>query len=416
MGGETGYPSPAPDPGMQPTLGEVAPMVGAAPTDISARFQAYLQAAQQAYAPLKAQAATRFEPSMAEKIMSFGLANVDAMQARKAYMQRLDEKSFELAKGLMQADAQAQRAGFQQQLALSNLQARMAGLTIQQQEAQLKALERQYQLQRNLEGDDYHRNTVPLPTPEQRAGYTDQGLTPVPDQRFPGRFRLQPIPGVRPGTKGEPVAPGSPLAEADPSLAGSPAAARGDMGTAALEAEKERRRASAAGAVEVEKRRAARRALGPAMIRQVNQMLGAVDLLPEGNSLAGQAGRITGLSGAYQRFERSRDTTGPDAEKRRLLSSGNLLIQQMYRLVAVGVATEQDVAPYKERLGNLLNGTREEAVNALTETKAYLENLLRDDEAGTTSTPTTTPTTSTTSTTTPTEGTTPGGIKFRVVQ
>lgn len=115
--------------------------------------------------------------------------------------------------------------------------------------------------------------------------------------------------------------------------------------------------------------------VGQPMLDQIDRMLDATLILPSGQDLAALGGSYTGTLGIRSRLKLRR-FAGKDTEELRTLRAGALLSQQMFRLVAVGVATEQDVAPYRERLSDLEGQTREEAQNHLLEARDFIANRL----------------------------------------
>jgi len=152
---------------------------------------------------------------------------------------------------------------------------------------------------------------------------------------------------------------------------------------------------------ELGKLSAARETLGNPTLALIDQMIEATKILPGG--IGGLAASKTGLTGAVNRFRLGTSSEGPTAEQLRTLRQGDLLIQQLYRLSAVGVATEQDVKPYADRLKGLEGMSEPEAKNRLLETRSYIISRLyggKDPTTGARST-TTTSGTSTTSTTMP---------------
>lgn len=124
-------------------------------------------------------------------------------------------------------------------------------------------------------------------------------------------------------------------------------------------------------AQELGKLAAAREQFGKPTLDLIDGMIGAArNQLPSG--LGGFLGSETGATGIFNRGRLALQSEGPASADLRKLRGGDLLIQQLYRLSAVGVATEQDVKPYADRLKGLEGMSAPEAENRLRETRDYI--------------------------------------------
>lgn len=132
------------------------------------------------------------------------------------------------------------------------------------------------------------------------------------------------------------------------------------------------------------KRKVAREAAGP-IKQQIQAAIDATDILPSGAKIGDLFKSVTGTTGLMNKIRAMR----PGQEKAymdklRILRSGSLLTQPMYRMVAPGVATEQDVAEFKRRLEGLDGMTAAEAKNYLLEIQQYVNDRTADitDDGG----------------------------------
>jgi hypothetical protein len=450
---------PAPAPVAGPTLGEVA--AAQAPPgeeDIESVFRRYLELTKRVNAPaLRQPLPPENRPGLLANVLTFGMAGLAHRDYERGYNAQIakqnaavEQDAAKQALGLVTQHMQGKRADV-------GLQMRLLALEAQLQQNQLTNLDREYRRRFGEEKEAFGR-TLPPPTEDQAAAAVDQGYQYVPSPEYPGRFELRPLRGggaaggaggagaevprgdVRPGTAYEPVTPESPLgralgpggggAEEPPTgvAAPAPAPAAAPKTTAQLRQERADAAAAAAArhteATESGKLAAMRKNVGEPMLKQVDMMLDATTMLPSGQTVGGILGSYTGYTGMRNRLRlRQEGGGGEDIQKLRALKSGDLLTQQMYRLVAVGVATEQDVKPYADRLRNLEGMTKEEATNALTQVRDFVRLRLYGEAGATTpstaaaptTTSPTTPSPTTTTTTLPRSGTTRGGVAFRIL-
>jgi hypothetical protein len=422
-----------------PTLGEVAAAQAppAEEEDVNTLFQQYLQLTQRVNAPaLRQPLPPESRPGLLANVLTFGMAGLAHRDYERGYNAQIakqnaavQQQAGEQALGLVREKMRGQRADL-------GLEMRLLGLKAQLQQNQLMELDRQYRRQ--------FGQTTPLPTEEQRAAGGDVGMVWTPDPNIPGRGRWAPRGGGAAlgggGTSYAPPAPESPLGQAlggeapaapePPAAEGAaPAAPAPPLLTSAQLRQRRADEAAAAAARRTEateggKLAAMRKNVGEPMLKQVDMMLDATTMLPSGQTIGGILGSYTGYTGMRNRLRlRQEGGGGEDIQKLRALKSGNLLTQQMYRLIAVGVATEKDIKPFEERLGNLEGMTKEEATNALTQVRDFIRLRLYGEAGATTpstaaaptTTSPTTPSPTTTTTTLPRSGTTRSGVAYRIL-
>jgi hypothetical protein len=281
----------------------------------------------------------------------------------------------------------------------------------------------------NREHDNAYQETIDAPTEDQLMMLRGQGKTVRPNRRFPNRYDVVPMGGggLGDGGGGYGEMPQGPGPDPNSPLGQDPAFRDGGAGSAALrppppsmpkpgedpldyvQRRRDEKTGSTARAKEIAKLGVKRQETQP-VLDYLDEMLKATDVLPSVDDMGAAASVYSGVSGARNWLTLRTETTGPRAEKLRLLRAGDILKQKLYRLDAVGVATEQDVKPYIQRLENNIWKGREGAYNSIKELRDYLKTRMdaaqsmidaeHPDPYGTTST-TTTPSTSTTSTTQP---------------
>jgi hypothetical protein len=371
------------------TLGQANPAAAAAPgaeqpsylTDFMQAFQAMQQIVQSAKRqPIQTPPMT--PGRIFKNFLSFG----GEAQATNNYVNQfntgvdwynrgLDVKAAELANQMVGHQAQAQA-----------LQGRlgMQGMGLQLQIERLKELVSHHNWQRDEAEVKRQIDAMRPPTPGQLESGAVLGR--VPDPTVPGGWRYE-QPGekpARPGTLGgQRAMPGSPAAAAglgEPEPGGgaegppSPLPGENPADTAARRRLWEKRTGAAATAQgKATGELAAKARETQPILDQLDAMLGATDILPSGKEPGGLAQSMTGISGVKNWMRLKRRTTGTDIEKLRTLRAGDQLIQKMYRLDAVGVATLQDVMPYAQRLqGNIWKG-REDAYNSIKEMRDFLQ-------------------------------------------
>jgi hypothetical protein len=443
-----------------PTLGEVAAAQAppAEEEDVDTLFQRFKQITERVYAPaLRQPLPPESRPGLLANVLTFGMAGLAHRDYERGYNAQIAKQNAAVQQEAAKEALGLVREKMRSKNADLGLQMRLLSLQAQLQNNQLTNLDREYRRRFGEEKETFGR-THPPPTEDQAAAAVDQGYQYVPSPEYPGRFELRPLRGggaaggaggagaevplggVRPGIPYEPVTPESPLGRAlgpggggaeEPPTAGAaptPPAPSGPKTTAQLRQERADAAAAAAArrteATEGGKLAAMRKNVGEPMLKQVDMMLDATTMLPSGQTIGGILGSYTGLTGMRNRLRlRQEAGGGEDIQKLRALKSGDLLTQQMYRLVAVGVATELDVKPYADRLRNLEGMTKEEATNALTQVRDFVRLRLYGEAGATTpstaaaptTTSPTTPSPTTTTTTLPRSGTTRSGVAYRIL-